>query len=178
MQAIIKDQLVSCLLYKGLISRQQHSFIKIHSAVTNLLQCTHDWALAVNGAWPFCPCCLYIDSALAFDSVVYSKLIFKFSTFDISGNLLNWIAAFLNERFLCVVVEHCNSVWLPVLGGIPQGTVLSPVIFILFIDDIGVICSGSVTHKLFADVMKLYSTINTILDRFSLQSALDRYLVL
>jgi len=81
---------------------------------------------------------------------------------------------FLNERFQCVVVEHCNSEWLPVLRGISQGTVLGPVLFILFIDDIGVICSGSVAHKLFADDMKLYSTIDTNLDRRSLQSALDR----
>jgi len=58
--------------------------------------------------------------------------------------------------------------------GIPQGTVSGPVLFILFIDDIGVICSGSVTRKLFADDMKLYSTIDTTLDRCSLQSALDR----
>jgi len=53
-------------------------------------------------------------------------------------------------------------------------TVLGPVLFILFIYDIGVICSGSVTHKLLADDMKLYSTIDTNLDRCSLQSALDR----
>jgi len=70
-------------------------------------------------------------------------------------------------------VEHCNSEWLPVLSGIPHCTVLDAVLLILFIDDIGVICSGSVTHKLFADDMKLYSTIDTNLDRCSLQFALD-----
>jgi len=48
-EAIIKDQLVSYLLFKGLIRRQQHAFIKKHSTITNLLQCTHDWALAVHG---------------------------------------------------------------------------------------------------------------------------------
>jgi len=81
----------------------------------------------------------------------------------------------LNESFQCVVVEHCNSEWLPVLSGIPQGTVLGPVLFILFIDDIGVICLGSVTHKLFANDMKLYNTIDTNLERFLLQYALDRF---
>jgi len=87
---------------------------------------------------------------------------------------LNWIAAFVNTRFQGVVVEHCNSEWLPVLSGFPQGTVLGSVLFILFINDIDVICSGSVTHKLLTDDMKLYSTIDTNLDSFSLQSALDR----
>jgi len=71
-------------------------------------------------------------------------------------------------------VEHCNSEWLPVLSGIPQGTVLGSVLFIIFIDDIGAICSGSVTHTFFADDMTLYSTIVTNFDSFSLQSALDR----
>jgi len=64
--------------------------------VTNLLQCTHDWALADA---------VYIDFTRAFDSVVHSKLIFKLSTFSISGNLLNWIAAFLNERFQYVFIS-------------------------------------------------------------------------
>jgi len=110
----------------------------------------------------FFSCCLMmaafitaIHKTRAFDNVVHSKLIFKLSTFGISGNLLSWIAAFLNEHFQCVVVEHCNSERLPVLSSISQGTVLGPVIFILFIDDIGIICSGSVAHKLFADDMKL-----------------------
>jgi len=105
-------------------------------------------------------------TARAFDSVVSSKLIFKLSTFGIAENLLNWIAAFLNNRFLCVVGEHCNSEWLPVLSGIPQGTVLCPVFFILFIDDFGVICSLSVIQKLFSDDMKLYSTVDTNFDSF------------
>jgi len=159
------------IFFKGLISRQQHALIKKHSTVTNLLQCTHDWA--VHGGMHSVDA-VYIGFARAFDSVVHSKLIFKLRTFGISENLLNWIAAFLNERFQCVVIEHCNSEWLPVLSGIPKGTVLGPVLFILFIDDIGVICSGSVTHKLFSDDMKLYSTIDTNLDKFSLQSALYR----
>jgi ribonucleases P/MRP protein subunit RPP40 len=72
-------------------------------------------------------------------------------------------------------VEHCNSEWLPVLSGIPQGNVIGPVLFILFIDDIGVICSGSVTHKLFADDMKGHSKIDSNLDNVSLQFALDIY---
>ena len=88
MEAIIKDQLVSSyLLSKGIISRQQHAFIKKHSTVTNLLQCTHDWALSVNCGHSVDA--VYIDFARAFDSVVHSKLICKLSFFGISGNLLN-----------------------------------------------------------------------------------------
>jgi len=71
--------------------------LKKHSTVTNLLQCMHDWALAVHIGKSVDA--VYIDFARAFDSVVHSKLIFRLSNFGISGNMLNWIAAFLNNRF-------------------------------------------------------------------------------
>ena len=73
-----------------------------------------------------------------------------------------------------MVVEHCFSEWSPVLSGVPQGSVLGPILFILFIDDIAAICSGVISHKLYADDLKLYSTINSDCDRNVLQSALDR----
>lgn len=172
MESIIKDQLLNFLLLKGLISKQQHAFIKKHSTVTNLLECTHDWEVALHGGHSVD--IIYIDCKRAFDSVVYSKLIFKLNQFGISGKLLYWISAFLTERSQCVVVEHCYSSWTPVLSGVPQGSVLGPILFILFIDDIGMVCSGTVTHKLFADDLKLFSVINTSQDHISLQSTLDR----
>jgi len=131
-----------------------------------------NWALAVLGGHSVDA--VYIDIARAFDSVVHCKLIFKLSTFGISGHLLNTIAAFLTNRFKCVVVEHCKFKWLPVLSGVPRGPILGPVLSILFIDDIGLICSRYVTYKLFVNDMKLYSTIDFNLDMFSLQSVLDR----
>ena len=97
MEAITNDQLVSYLLSKGLISRQQHAFIENHSTLTNLLQCTHDWAIAVHCRHAVDA--VYIDFARAFDSVVHYKLIFKLSTFGNSENLLNWIAAFFRQSF-------------------------------------------------------------------------------
>ena len=51
MESIIKDQLMSYLLSKGLINKHQHAFIKKHSTVTNLLECTHDWAVAIHGGF-------------------------------------------------------------------------------------------------------------------------------
>ena len=172
MESVIKDQLVSYLLSKGLISKQQHAFIKKHSTVTNLLESTHDWAVAMHCSHSVDT--IYIDFKGAFDSVVHSKLVFKLRNLGINGCLLQWISAFLSNRTQCVVIEHCFSEWSPVLSGVPQGSVLGPILFILFIDDIAAICSGVITHKLYADDLKLYSTINSDCDRDLLQSALDR----
>lgn len=172
MESVIKDQLMSYLLVKGLISKQQHGFIKKHSTATNLLECTHDWTVAMHGHKSVDA--IYIDFSRAFDSVVHSKLIFKLSSYGIAGTLLQWIQAFLSCRSQCVVLEHCFSDWLPVLSGVPQGSVLGPILFILFINDIADICQGTISHKLFADDLKLYSTIESDCDRASLQKALER----
>ena len=83
MEGIIKDQLVTHLLSKGLISKQQHGFIQKHSTVTNLLECTHDWAAAIHGGHDVDA--VYVDFSRAFDSVVHSKLIYKLSNSGISG---------------------------------------------------------------------------------------------
>jgi len=75
MESIIKDQLVTYLHSKGLISKHQHAFNKKHSTVTKLLECTHDWAISLHGG--VIVDVIYIDFSGAFDSVVHSKLIYK-----------------------------------------------------------------------------------------------------
>lgn len=102
---------------------------------------------------------VYIDFAHAFDSITRSKLIEKMINFGVCGLLLYWITAFLSNRFQRVVLESCCSEWSPVISGVPQGSVLGPILFILFIDDVGSLFSGDLRHQLFADDLKLYSTI-------------------
>ena len=101
MESIIKDQLVSYLHCKGLISNHQHAFIKKHSTVTNLLECTHDWAVSLHGSLDVDV--VYVDFARAFDSVVHSKLIYKLTNYGISGSSLEWINAFLTDCYQCVI---------------------------------------------------------------------------
>ena len=116
---------------------------------------------------------IYIDFSHAFDSVVHSKLIYKLIALGINGLLLEWINSFLSNRVQCVVLEHCFSGWCPVISGVPQGSVLGPILFILFINDISSICPGDVNHQLFADDLKLYTTVSSNLDIISLQTSLD-----
>jgi ribonucleases P/MRP protein subunit RPP40 len=86
-----------------------------------------------------------------------------------------WINAFLTDRYQCVIIEHCFSEWSPVINGVPLGSVLGPILFIMYIDDIFEVLLGSaVTHQLFADDLKLFSTVKTPVNAASLRSTLDR----
>jgi len=131
MESGIKDQLLSRLVSEGLINKLQHGFISKHSTITDILECTHDWSLAFCGVGV-----IYIDFSMAFDSVLHSKLIHKLQTFRVVGLLLKWITVLLHGRSQCVVVENRYSFWSKVISGVPQGSVLGPMLFILFIYDI------------------------------------------
>ena len=170
MESIIKDQLVKYLVSHKLISKEQHAFIAKHSTISNLLECTHDWAVSLHSKNPVDV--LYIDFSRAFDSVVHNKLIVKLQSFGICGSLLLWITAFLSGRTQCVTVEWCFSSWINVLSGVPQGSVLGPILFLLFVDDIGCICSGLTKHSLFADDLKLYTSVQCSGDVVNLQNSL------
>ncbi len=171
MECIIKDQLVAYLSAKGLISKQQHAFLAKRSTVTNVLESVRDWHLSFKNRLNVD--CIYIDFAHAFDSITRSKMTEKLINFGVCGLLLCWIIAFLSNRFQCVILESCFSEWLPVVSGVPQGSVLGPILFILFVDDVGAIFSGDLNHQLFADDLKLYSSVESDADASALQSALD-----
>jgi len=154
-EATVVKHVFSRLVSKGLINKHQHGFVSKHSTITNLLQCTHDWSLAFHDEVPVDV--IYNDFSKAFDSVVHSKLIHKLQTFGINGLLLKWITAFLHGRSYCVVVENRYFSWSKVISGIPQGSVLGPMLFVLFIGDISNIIVNCVPAKLYADDLKLHT---------------------
>jgi hypothetical protein len=172
METIIKDQMLDYLLSKKLISKQQHGFIRRHSTTTNLLESTHDWIVGLGGANNIDV--VYIDFSKAFDSIVFSKLLFKLQNCGISGKLLAWLSSFLHGRTQCVVLENCFSTMSDIISGVPQGSVLGPILFLIFINDVISICCGNTTVKLFADDLKLYSVYNNMDNSAELQHSIDK----
>jgi len=105
---------------------------------------------------------VYIDFSKALDSVVHSKLLAKLESYGITGKLLLWLQDFLSDRTQAVKIGTNRSCFTSVLSGVPQGSVLGPLMFLLFINDIVDVLGPDLTVKLYADDIKLYSLIDNI----------------
>ena len=113
---------------------------------------------------------LYMDFAKSFDSVTHQRLLVKLKGYGIGGTLLQWIDAFLSGRRQRVVVNGSKSTWAKVTSGIPQGSLLGPLLFVCFINDMPSVVESPV--HLFADDTKLYRRVTTLEDHKALQDDL------
>ena len=98
----------------------------------------------------------FLDISKAFDKVWHEGLLYKLETVGISGNLHKLFQSFLSDRFQRVVLNGQSSNWSPVLAGVPQGSILGPLLFLVYINDLHNLES---LEKLFADDTSLFSTI-------------------
>lgn len=159
MERILNNAILSYLLQNQLTTKHQHEFIRKRSTCTNLLECLQDWT--VNLQLRKCTDVVYFDFKKAFDSVSHPKLLIKLKAYGLTGNLLNWITNFLLDRRQCVKLGDKVSQPVPVLNGVPQGSVSGPSLFLLFINDVSNIFDDlAVSFKLYADDIKLYACYN------------------
>ena len=94
---------------------------------------------------------LLIDFSKAFDSVPHQRLLLKLNYYGITGNSLSWIENFLLDHTQCFQVSGTRSSWISVISGVPHGTVLGPLLFLIYINDIVHNLNSKI--KLFADGM-------------------------
>ena len=165
MERLIRNALVEHMVDNNLFTPEQHGFISGKSCTTQLLEYMEDITQAIDNGDDVDV--IYLDFCKAFDRVPHTRLLRKLHGYGIRGELYNWIKDFLSNRIQRVVVNGAESDWQEVTSGILQGSVLGPVLFLIFINDLPDVLEVCV--KLFADDTKLYKTIKSHHDRQPVQ---------
>ena len=149
----------------------QHGFRKKRSCISQLINVIDNFAVCLKNKEQIDA--ILLDFSKAFDKVDHRALLLKLEHLGIRHNLLKWIESFLIGRSQKVLVEGMASSPRPVRSGVPQGTVLGPLFFLIYINDISKGLSEGTKIKLFADDSLLYRTIKTSNDSAILQKDLD-----
>ena len=169
LEHIITKHIRNHLDKHNILSPYQHGFRYKHSCESQLLITTHD--LMKHQDKKHQVDVAVLDFSKAFDTVPHLLLLGKLRHYGIRGPILQWIDTFLRQRHQRVVVEGQSSSSVRVESGVPQGTVLGPLLFLLHINDLPENVTSSVI--LFADEFLLYRTIKSIEDHLALQKDLE-----
>ena len=161
--------MLSHLEKNNILYDMQHGFRSKRSTETQLITFTQD-ALKNLGAGQQTDV-IIMDFAKAFDKVSHWRLVTKLRNYGITGPVNRWIENFLSQRFQRVVCKGHHSEWAPVLSGVPQGSVIGPILFLVYINDLPEHVGATV--RLFADDTMMYMAMTGARDAASLQQDLD-----
>ena len=173
-ERIIYNNVFLFLEDSKLLTRNQSGFRPNDSCINQLLSIVHSIysdfdhnpSLEVRGN--------FLDISKAFDKVWHDGLLYKLECFGIFGNLLKLFHSYVNNRHQRVVINGQYSKWAPILAGFPQGSILSPLLFLVYVNDLPENLKSSV--KLFANDTSLFSTVyNSVESANLLNDDLKKY---
>ena len=171
LEHIVHSHIINHLEQQNILTDQQHGFRKKRSCETQLVKTVNDLVKTLNEKGQ--TDAILLDFSKAFDKVCHRKLLLKLSFYGVKNNLLSWIEDFLSNRTQKVLVRGVESPEGKVTSGVPQGSVLGPLLFLVYINDISLAITSS-EISLFADDALLYKSIKSIKDARDLQSDLNR----
>ena len=169
LEHIVYSSISRFLDSNNILTPNQHGFRQGHSCTTQLILAIQDWSKSLDDGTQ--TDVITFDFSKAFDKVPHHRLLLKLQYYGIHGNTLQWLTSFLSGRNQRVVLDGSSSSWSPVLSGVPQGTVLGPLLFLLYINDITTDINSDI--RLFADDCILYRSIKSYQDLLILQQDIN-----
>lgn len=167
---IVASHIIQHLESKNFFVQYQHGFRKNVSTITQLVSVIHDFTSAVDNHLQIDA--VFLDLSKAFDRVPHKLLIDKLKEIGLPDRMVYWIEAYLLNRTQFVQCTSVRSNHISVMSGVPQGSVLGPLLFLIFINDIAAGIDDTVTVKLFADDCVVYSVINDISSQMVLNESI------
>ena len=172
LESLIRKKKMEFLDSNTLLSQSQFGFRQGRSTLSQLFLSKFRLVECINNR--ACVDCVFTDLSKAFDSISHKKLLIKLRAYGIHNSVCNWIEDFLTHRLQRVTVNNCSSSWLPSTSGIAQGSILGPILFIIYINDL----LDSIMHSdifLYADDAKILKRIDCRLDYLLLQRDIDSF---
>jgi hypothetical protein len=169
-ERVVRKTIVSYLDKNNILCHNQHGFRSGRSCLTQLLGHFDDIMLGLTEGID--TDAIYLDYAKAFDKVDHKLLLSKLQRYGFDNKLIKWIESFLSDRQQTVVLDGHHSYITTILSGVPQGTVLGPILFILFINDME-LCVKHSTVRFFADDTRISKHIKSEASVVELQEDLN-----
>ena len=158
MESFIREGVLSYMKETGQLASQQHGFLPGKSCATNLIESVEAITAFLDKKTPVD--IIYIDFSKAFDRVPHERLLIKMKSYGISLQVLKWVKGFLKDRNMRVRVGQSMSEPGAVLSGIPQGSVLGPTLFVIYVNDLPQVISS--LSNMLADDLKMIRGITNI----------------
>ena len=169
-ERIVRDELMEKCNHK--LNANQHGFLPEKSCTTQMLNFIDSLTLSINDNVR--TDVIYFDFQKAFDSVNHDIMLYKMKCqFGIDGTLLKFIVNYLQHREQCVVINGAQSTSRNVISGVPQGSILGPLFFVIFINDLSECVSEATNIALYADDTKIWRRIENWSDHDILQHDID-----
>jgi hypothetical protein len=170
LESLIRDKIVEFLETNQVIRDTQHGFRRGRSCVSNLMSFLDKVTGCIDQGDSVDA--IFFDLAKAFDKVPHQRLMAKIKAHGITGSLFDWVQQWILGRQQCVCIDGTKSDWLGITSGVPQGSVLGPVLFLIYINDLD--CTLTNWILKFADDTKLFGIANDTVACQSIQADVDK----
>ena len=170
LEGFVRDVMTNNLIKNKLLAKKQHGFVPNKSCISNLLETLEYITGNLSDGHNVDE--ILLDLSKAFGLVPHRRLVYKLKKYGLDDEIALCFEDFLKNRKQRIVLGHSVSGWKSILSGVPQGSVLEPILFVIYINDLPELVSNRM--KLYADGSKIITTINDWIDSNHLQKDFDK----